>query len=326
MPDLDDNLESTVDSGTLKELLEQVETDETPLVPTRPLLVDVSYVLRKYMYVYRDLTTKDGLATGGFYGLIKSVSDHVKTTNVDRVLLIWDAPPYKRKEECQEYKADRSYSEQDAFNFNKSLLEQWLSVVSAEKLFINSAEGDDLIGSYIQQHKELVDVLSNDSDLHQCFDANPNIRFLGNQGIIVDKKGLLNQHQVIESSLREYLLNMIALTGGHNNAGKVRKGLGPKRASKLLDIDGKLFPGVLSDQEFEIYQRNRRIAEIPYPPMAEEINQYTAKLSTATLVEKATPGIWETEEHKSFLEMLDFSSTSVASATLVAKKLIAKLS
>ncbi|RZI45547.1 DNA polymerase I [Rickettsiales endosymbiont of Peranema trichophorum] len=202
------------------------------------LLIDgYGFVFRAY-FAFPPLTRSDGQPVGCVYGFVSMLSRILLTNEVDYVGVVLDSGQKNfRHTICEQYKANREKPPEDLilqFPMIREAIEAF-DVVSMEQ---HGLEADDLIAIYSQAAKSQnidVTIMSSDKDLMQLVDER--IR-------IVDpiKNLEIGVQQVFEKLgvYPEQVSDYLALVG--DSADNIRgvRGIGPKRASDLLQRFGSL--------------------------------------------------------------------------------------
>lgn len=135
------------------------------------ILIDLSWVLYRSYYAFRELKTPDGLESGQYFGLTNTLTQILTSYPDSLILLVDDGNPVSRKEQNTDYKANRDHSVHfDNKKYNVDSLIQCLPNVY--RIYHPTLEADDLIFS-ISRHKDFNNsfiIYSSDKDLFQAID------------------------------------------------------------------------------------------------------------------------------------------------------------
>lgn len=149
---------------TIQELLDANQNETV-------ILIDLSWILYRSFYAYKDLTNQVGESTGSFYGLGRTLQT-LKTSYPDAlILLVDDGNPQERKELNESYKANREHSVhfQDK-KFRVDCIIQNLNNVY--RVYNPIAEADDMMFSIsrIKDYNNQFIIYTSDKDLYQALD------------------------------------------------------------------------------------------------------------------------------------------------------------
>lgn len=164
----------------------------------------------------------------------------------DRVIVCIDSPPYKRKEICPEYKANRDVPDPELVGQLRAAIER-ASANGFEIAYADGWEADDVIASLCQT-MNIETVFGTDKDLLQVCDL---------------WEPFTNNLKTPESILgvsREQVVDYLAMIGDSSDNIRGVKGVGPKTAQALLcgvsdrGVDGfgslkKIYDAVFSTPE-----------------------------------------------------------------------------
>jgi DNA polymerase-1 len=149
-------------------------TDETEK-RKRFVVIDGKSVFYRGYYAMRDLSNKDGLATGGVFGFATMALEVIKRLKPDYVAVAWDKPKTnirKRLELYPEYKAGRKPAPPDFYD-QIPLLHELLQAFGWPLYELDDYEADDIMGALAvqAQDKGLETLLvTSDMDLLQMVD------------------------------------------------------------------------------------------------------------------------------------------------------------
>jgi len=226
------------------------------------LLVDYSYITIRYSF-----------AEDGVKYLLKYLASIVaKYPSIDKIAFVGDSPPYNRRVKCPMYKQNRPPNPNiDRIIYLRQELSKILFELKVDVYKGESLEADDIIGSFVVNYckptmcKKLL-IVSNDSDLYQLLKYDNSIIFFGNGNVefgldvIKDKLACRSAEEVWKS-----VIYTTAITSGHNNLPKPRKGIGIKRAlTSYLDYNRNINQFLFTEEELSIIEQNIQLSIIPY--------------------------------------------------------------
>lgn len=187
------------------------------------------YGLRKY-----DLSTEDGIPTGGIYAFLTMLSNVIKRHSPDDIIFTFDTATSKNanKENLEEYKGNRSVKPDDFFfQLNKVreiLPKLWFDVFESP-----SFEADDVIATKVNQHKdsyEEVFVRTGDTDMYQLIEDKVKIIKSDKIFWIPELKAKFESEQFLPE---HYVLYKSLVWDSSDNVSGIDK-VGPKTAIKIL--------------------------------------------------------------------------------------------
>jgi len=159
--------------------------------PTRKKLVviDGKSVFYRGYYAMPNLTTKDGMPTGGVYGFAVMALEVIKRLQPDYVCVAWDKPKTnirRRLELYPEYKAGRKPAPPDFYD-QIPMLHELLQAFGWPLYEFDDYEADDIMGTLARQATEAdVDTLLITSDMDMLQLVNDHVK------VFALKKGLSN--------------------------------------------------------------------------------------------------------------------------------------
>ena len=191
-------------------------------------------------YAAHQRLSYEGHPTGGLYGTIKqlvAIMEHIRPTDI---IVCEDAPPYKRREECPLYKADRgdwNAGEAADLQESKEITLEALDSFGTARWRIPGLEADDLVAACAQyfggasnDRFSQVVIASGDSDLFQCL--SPKVALLRKKSHD-DLYGLIDFCEEYKPLTPEYWPYVLCLAGTHNGLPGI-KGVGIKTATKAM--------------------------------------------------------------------------------------------
>ena len=201
-------------------------------------IIDGKSVFYRGYYAMPNLSTKDGVPTGGVYGFATLALEVIKRLKPDYVCVAWDKPKTnirKRLEMYPEYKAGRKPAPAD-FATQIPLLHELLEAFGWPLYELDDYEADDIMGTLgVQAAKKGIDVqlITSDLDMLQLVDPHVHVYAL--------KKGLSNielfrpETFILKYGITpEQFLDLKALKGDSSDNIPGVPGIGEKGALELL--------------------------------------------------------------------------------------------
>ncbi|MBR3864714.1 MAG: flap endonuclease [Clostridia bacterium] len=209
------------------------------------LLVDGSNLLFQMFFgMPSRIVNKQGKQIQGTLGFTGALLKIIKRFSPTHVLVLFDGEHHnERKDVDQNYKANRvDYSLVDESENPFSQLDdiyKVLDYLKIKRFETTVCETDDLIASYSltygQENKIIIS--SFDSDFFQLITDNVIVfRYRGDNSVICDKNYLLNKFNISPDKYADFK----SLTGDSADNIKGARGIGPKRASELINKFGCL--------------------------------------------------------------------------------------
>src|SRR6476660_2166388 len=149
-------------------------------VKTKPLklaIIDGKSVFYRGYYAMPNLSTKDGISTGGVFGFATMALEVIRRLKPDYVAVAWDKPKTnirKRLELYPEYKAGRKPAPAD-FKEQIPVLHELLQAFGWPLYELDDYEADDIMGALaVQADRQGIDTLlvTSDLDMLQLIDEN----------------------------------------------------------------------------------------------------------------------------------------------------------
>jgi DNA polymerase-1 len=201
-------------------------------------IIDGKSVFYRGYYALPNLSTRDGIPTGGVYGFAAMALELIKRLKPDYVAVAWDKPKTnirKRKEMYPEYKAGRKTAPPD-FYAQIPLLHELLEAFNWPLYELDDYEADDIMGTLATQAaKKDVETMLITSDLDMLQLVDPHIH------VYALKKGLTNIELFKPESFEEkygikatQFLDLKALKGDSSDNIPGVPGIGEKTAIQLL--------------------------------------------------------------------------------------------
>lgn len=204
----------------------------------RLVIIDGKSVFYRGYYAMPNLSTKDGIPTGGVFGFASMALEVMRKLKPDYVCVAWDKQKTnirKRVELYPEYKAGRKPAPPDFYD-QIPLLHDLLEAFGWPLYELDDYEADDIMGTLALQAKEKgIDtaLVTSDLDLLQVINGNVHVYAL--------KKGLSNIDLFHPESFRDkygievdQFLDLKAIKGDSSDNIPGVPGIGEKGAVELL--------------------------------------------------------------------------------------------
>jgi DNA polymerase-1 len=212
----------------------------------RLVIIDGKSVLYRGYYAMPNLSTKDGLPTGGVYGFATMALEVIKRLKPDYVCVAWDKRGTnirKRRELYPAYKGNRKPAPEDFYD-QVAILLQLLESLGWPLYELDDYEADDIMGAFAKQAKaKNIEsfLVTSDLDVLQLVNSHTHIFTL--------KKGLSNIELFDVAHFEEKYgvgahqwVDVKALKGDSSDNVPGVAGVGEKTAleliSKYTDLDG----------------------------------------------------------------------------------------
>ncbi|MBI2592302.1 DNA polymerase I [Candidatus Saccharibacteria bacterium] len=201
-------------------------------------IIDGKSVFYRGYYAMPNLSTKDGVPTGGVYGFTAMALELIKKLKPDYVAVAWDKPKTnirKRVQMYPQYKAGRKPAPPD-FYTQIPILHELLEAFHWPLYELDDYEADDIMGALaVQARKKKLDTQLITSDLDALQLINGNVR------VYALKRGFSNIEEFHPESFTakyglkpEQFLDLKALKGDSSDNIPGVPGVGPKTATELL--------------------------------------------------------------------------------------------
>lgn len=203
------------------------------------LLVDHSNLFWRSFHAYPNLGY-EGMPTGAIYGFVAKLVELIRELDPTDVVVALDKPPYLRKQDCPEFKADRKKMDPDVFEASQAQKKPLHNILKAAGIQVSGRKGyeaDDVIAYCANQYADSYDEIlcySNDSDLNQLLTHDNVTLVRGKHDEQYTYADFKKAYPEIEP--QDWLF-MTALEGGHNGVPGFA-GIGEKTAYKLVSADG----------------------------------------------------------------------------------------
>ena len=227
--------------------------DEAKTTTVKKLaIIDGKSVFYRGYYAMPNLSTKDGMPTGGVFGFATMALEVLRRLKPDYVCVAWDKPKTnirKRLEMYPEYKAGRKPAPPDFYE-QIPLLHEVLTAFGWPLYELDDYEADDIMGTLaVQAAARGIDTMLITSDLDMLQLINPNVH------VYALKKGLSNIELFNPESFEEkyglkvnQFLDLKALKGDSSDNIPGVPGIGEKGAIDLLK-EYKTLDGVYENIE-----------------------------------------------------------------------------
>jgi DNA polymerase-1 len=201
-------------------------------------IIDGKSVFYRGYYALPNLSTREGIPTGGVYGFATMALELIKRLKPDYVAVAWDKPKTnirKRLEIYPEYKAGRKAAPPDFYS-QIPLLHELLEAFSWPLYELDDYEADDIMGTLaVQAAKKDVETMLITSDLDMLQLIDPHIK------VYALKKGFSNIEEFHPESFElkyglkpDQFLDLKALKGDSSDNIPGVPGVGEKTAIALL--------------------------------------------------------------------------------------------
>lgn len=146
--------------------------------PKKLVVIDGKSVFYRGYYAMPNLTTKDGVSTGGVYGFATMALEVIRRLKPDYVAVAWDKPKTnirKRLELYPEYKAGRKPAPAD-FKEQIPILQELLQAFGWPLYELDDYEADDIMGTLaVQASEQNIETMLITSDLDMLQLVDPHI-------------------------------------------------------------------------------------------------------------------------------------------------------
>jgi DNA polymerase-1 len=203
-------------------------------------VIDGKSVFYRGYYAMPNLSTRDGVSTGGVYGFATLALEIIAKLKPDYVAVAWDKSKTntaKRREIYPEYKANRKPAPPDFYE-QVPILKNFLEVLGWPLYELDGYEADDILGAFAHQAKSLnleTKLITSDLDMLQLIHD-------GNTEILNIKKGFSDIQKFNQKAFEdkygievEQFIDYKALMGDSSDNIPGVAGIGPKAACELLN-------------------------------------------------------------------------------------------
>jgi len=203
-------------------------------------IIDGKSVFYRGYYAMPNLSTRDGVSTGGVYGFATLALEIIAKLKPDFVAVAWDKSKTntaKRKEIYADYKANRKPAPPDFYE-QVPILKDFLKVLGWPLYELDGYEADDILGTLAHQAKEFglqTKLITSDLDMLQLIHD-------GNTEILNIKKGFSDIQKFNQKAFEdkygiqvEQFVDYKSLTGDSSDNIPGVAGIGPKAACELLN-------------------------------------------------------------------------------------------
>jgi 5'-3' exonuclease len=212
------------------------------------MIVDGQNVLMRSIFAARGtMMSSGGVATGPLLICINSLAKHVREEQPSRLVVAWDGgTSAARRARLPSYKAHRKAVPEDEKIFRDSasaLVRRFLALAGLYQIQVTGVEADDLIAgawaNLIPEQADKIVILSSDKDFLQMVGPNPRgieteLVRLSSAGTATDR---WDENRVFdELGYAPWNWPLVtALTGDTSDGVPGLRGVGPKKAVKLLE-------------------------------------------------------------------------------------------
>jgi DNA polymerase-1 len=211
----------------------------------RLLLVDGSNLLiRALMATERSPMSHHGMDTGSLLVFINTLAGHIREEEPSHVVIAWDGPGFRWRQGVDpQYKANRPAvvdgPEAQEYNDRKSdafsMAQAFCALAGLMQVQRQGYEGDDIIANYWQHYRKTADVviLSSDKDFMQLLTEGTEQVRLSSYGAPTDRWDQARVEEKFGCPV-EWIPNVMALMGDSGDNVIGIRGIGPKKAVKIL--------------------------------------------------------------------------------------------
>lgn len=203
-------------------------------------VIDGKSVFYRGYYAMPNLSTRDGVSTGGVYGFATLALEIISKLAPDYVAVAWDKSKTntaKRREIYPEYKANRKPAPPDFYE-QVPILKDFLETLGWPLYELDGYEADDILGAFAHQAKDLgleTKLITSDLDMLQLIHD-------GKTEILNIKKGFSDIQKFNQKAFEdkygiqvEQFIDYKALMGDSSDNIPGVAGIGPKAACELLN-------------------------------------------------------------------------------------------
>ena len=209
-------------------------------------LIDASSFIYRGFFALPPLKTKDGFPTGAIYGFLRAILSIIKSENPRYMVIVFDSPsPTKREESYKEYKAGRP-SMPDDLKLQIPVIKRLIELMGIPSLEVPGYEADDLIAILAKKLSEKgfkVKIYTPDKDMLQL--VNDRVVVVNPMNWEVFDEEKVKEKFGVEP---ERVADFLALVGDKIDNVEGVKGVGPKKAVKLIEEFGGV-EGILNRWE-----------------------------------------------------------------------------
>ncbi|HEC72033.1 MAG: 5'-3' exonuclease [Candidatus Thorarchaeota archaeon] len=230
----------------------------------RVVLVDGNALAFRSLFSHETLTTKlNGkvVFTGMAFGFLKGLISITEEKTFDKIVVFWDGGSDRKKKIFPDYKANRKLNTKMKYKDIKNSLKtcrKLMKLIGIEQYRVKGEEADDLISSYIAQHKnewEQFVIYSNDHDFLQMLRMKK-VRVLqrrSGESRWWTKKKFIREYEYKKVRFGfhpKFYPHFLAIVGDSTDHIPGIKGIGPQTAA---DIFSQVDSPTLKEIESEIH-------------------------------------------------------------------------
>lgn len=217
-------------------------------VDMRPtvLLIDGAHALRRSQYSpnLRELSTSQGVPTGGIYGFLNTLRSAVTNMSANSLIVCWEGGHSERRKQVYgEYK-QRDYSKEEErdehgmtdyeyYSHQLSWIQKILDLLGIHQLRVQGKEGDDVLyqAAHLINGKKII--ISEDRDFYALVSDDVSIyRPIKKEYIDISNFSDVSGGY---SSPKHFLYGKVLLGDGSDNIPSVCKGVGEKTILSILE-------------------------------------------------------------------------------------------
>jgi len=219
------------------------------------LIVDGPYLSYRSFSAPYKLTTKDGLDSTLIHTFFKSLHKLEREHKPTEVIFTWESGISWRRQLLKTYKPVREKEPSHLMQLFD--LKKMLQHLGYRQVFSLGDEADDCIATLVFQEEKPTNIFTTDKDLMQLISDTTPVRVI-NKDKIMTKQSVIDKFGVIPYLIPDYL----ALVGDASDNIKGINGIGPKKASTLLNKYKNLENIPLTREQRETAFLNRRLTRL----------------------------------------------------------------
>jgi DNA polymerase-1 len=240
------------------------------------MILDGNNLGMRSFHAAKGSMSSKGEETGALHLFVTALAKYVRDERPDRLLVVWDSPggSLVRQQIYSGYKASRraaqaaSGQEAEAHRPLFRLIKQFLHLAGVEQWQVRGFEADDLIAGVwrVHRHTEKIVILSSDKDMLQLLDENTEQVRFSSYSAPTDR--WTRTRVITDMGCRpEQIPLMMALTGDSSDGVPGMRGIGPKKALKMLDaanwdLDKAMAP---YPEHYSIVKTSQALVDLAYP-------------------------------------------------------------
>lgn len=220
--------------------IQQYKPNYEPLT----LIIDGAHALRRSMYQpnLRELSTSQGVPSGGIYGFFNSLNASINSMSANNVIVIWEGghserrkavyPEYKDRGEHKEEVDDYGMTDYEYYRHQLSWIQKILSCLGIHQVSVQGKEGDDTLFQVCRMLRGQKVIISEDRDFFSLINESTS-QFRPIKKEYVD----IHNFQSITNCAtpKHFLYAKVLLGDGSDNITAVAKGVGEGTVNSVLE-------------------------------------------------------------------------------------------